>query len=85
MKLPWLYYVPVHVFPLPVYPGLQVQWYEPITLLHCAFTWQGEGEVVHSSMSAANMKNISIKIGMKKLIECLLDIMILLSQVRRKF
>ena len=25
-------------FPLPVYPSLQTQLYEPIVLLHCAFT-----------------------------------------------
>ena len=31
-------YVPVHIFPLPVYPSLQTQRYEPIVLLHCAFT-----------------------------------------------
>ena len=30
--------VPVHVFPLPVKPRLQLQLYEPIVLLHCAFT-----------------------------------------------
>ena len=33
-----LSYVPVHVFPLPVKPRLQLQLYEPIVLLHCAFT-----------------------------------------------
>ena len=33
-----LVYVPVHVFPLPMNPVLQVQLYEPILLLHCAFT-----------------------------------------------
>ena len=33
----YLIFVPVHVFPLPVYPGLQVQRYEPIVLLQCAF------------------------------------------------
>ena len=32
-----LIFVPVHVFPLPVYPGLQAQRYEPIVLEHCAF------------------------------------------------
>ena len=57
MTLSWLNHVPVHVFPLPVYPRLQAQRYEPIVLLHCAFTGHGEGEVVHSSISAANMKN----------------------------
>ena len=46
-----LVYVPVHVFPLPMYPVLQVQLYEPILLLHCAFTWQKGGETVHSSTS----------------------------------
>ena len=34
--MPILLYVPMHLFPLPVYPGLQVQRYEPIVLLHCA-------------------------------------------------
>ena len=38
ITLPQLNYVPVHVVPLPVYPRLQVQRYEPIVLLHCAFT-----------------------------------------------
>ena len=33
----YLIFVPVHVFPLPVYPGLQVQRYEAIVLLQCAF------------------------------------------------
>ena len=33
-----LVYVPMHVFPLPMYPVLQVQLYEPMLLLHCAFT-----------------------------------------------
>ena len=34
----YLIYVPMHVLPLPVYPGLQAQRYEPIVLEHCAFT-----------------------------------------------
>ena len=67
LALPWLNYVPVHVFPLPVYPGLQAQMYEAIVLLHCAFTWQGEGNAVHSSISAANINIFSIKSSMKKL------------------
>ena len=46
-----LVYEPVHVFPLPMYPVLQVQLYEPILLLHCAFMWQKGGETVHSSTS----------------------------------
>ena len=57
-----LIHAPVHLFPLPVYPGLQVQRYEPIVLLHCAFTWQAEGEELHSLTSAANTK---IKSSMK--------------------
>ena len=60
-----LNYVPVHVFPLPVYPSLQTQRYEPIVLLHCAFTWQVEGEELHSFMSETDINNISIKLNMK--------------------
>ena len=61
MTLSCLIYVPMHLFPLPVYPGLQVQRYEPIVLVHCAFTWQTEGEAVHSLMSEAQMNNKAIK------------------------
>ena len=57
----YLIFVPVHVFPLPVYPGLQVQRYEPIVLLQCAFIWQTEGEEVHSLTSAGKRNNVSIK------------------------
>ena len=32
MTLPFLNCVPVHVFPLPVNPGLQVQLYDPMVL-----------------------------------------------------
>ena len=38
LSLLFLMYVPVHVLPLPVYPGSQVQRYEPIVLVHCALT-----------------------------------------------
>ena len=38
LSLSFLIYVPVHVFPLPEYPGSQVQRYEPIVLVHCALT-----------------------------------------------
>ena len=38
LSLMFLICVPVHVLPLPVYPGSQVQRYEPIVLVHCAFT-----------------------------------------------
>ena len=33
----YLIYVPMQVLPLPVYPGLQAQRYEPIVLEQCAF------------------------------------------------
>ena len=33
-----LVYVPMHVFPLLMYPVLKVHMHEPILLLHCAFT-----------------------------------------------
>ena len=64
MELFCLIYVPVQDLPLPVYPGLQVQRYEPIVLLHCAFTWQAEGKEMHSLISAASV-NISIKSSMR--------------------
>ena len=41
----------MHVFPFPAYSGLQVQRYEPIVLLHCAFMLQAGGEEVHSLIS----------------------------------
>ena len=56
--------VPVHVFPLPVYPGSQIQRYEPIVLVHCAFTWQAEGKAVHSLISEAKT-NLLIKSSMR--------------------
>ena len=65
MELFCLIYVPLQDLPLPVYPGLQVQRYEPIVLLHCAFTWKTEGEAVHSFTSAAKMNNALIKWNMK--------------------
>ena len=65
MELFCLIYVPVQDLPLPVYPGLQVQRYEPIVLLHIAFTWQTEGKEVHSLISAANENNVSIKSSLK--------------------
>ena len=37
LSILFLIRVPVHVFPLPVYPGLQEQRYEPIVLVHSAF------------------------------------------------
>ena len=65
MTLSLLNYVPVHVLPLPVYPSLQTQRYEPTVLLHCAFTWQGESEELHSFMSETDINNIPIKLNMK--------------------
>ena len=47
----------MHVFPLPVYPGLQAQRYEPIVLLHCAFMLQAGGEEVHSLISEKKNNN----------------------------
>ena len=61
MTFSWLIYVPVHLFPLPVYPGLQVQRYEPMVLVHCASKWHAGGEAVHSSISAAKMNDLPIK------------------------
>ena len=63
-------HVPLHVLPLPVYPGLQAQRYEPIVLEHCAFTWQVEGKEVHSLTSAGKRNNVSIKWSMR----CLPDL-----------
>ena len=51
----------MHVFPFPAYPGLQVQRYEPIVLLHCAFMLQAGGEEVHSLISGKKNKKIIIK------------------------
>ena len=48
----------MHVFPLPVYPGLQEQRYKPIVLVHCAFTWQGEGKALHSLISEAKTNDM---------------------------
>ena len=63
LSLLFLIRVPVHVFPLPVYPGLQEQRYKPIVFVHCAFTWQVEGEAVHSLISEAKT-NVLIKWSM---------------------
>ena len=63
-------HVPLHVLPLPVYPGLQAQRYEPIVLEHCAFKWQVEGKEVHSLTSAGKRNNVSIKWSMR----CLPDL-----------
>ena len=63
--LPLLNYAPVHIFPLPVYPSLQTQRYELIVLLQCAFTWQAEGEELHSLMSETDINNILIKLNLK--------------------
>ena len=37
LSLCYLIYVLVHVFSLPVYHVLQLQWYEPIVLVPCMF------------------------------------------------
>ena len=59
----------MHVFPFPAYPGLQVQRYEPIVLLHCAFMLQAGGEEVHSLISENN-KNKNIKAQKKANMSC---------------
>ena len=56
MTFPWLPYVPVHLFPLQVYPGLQIQRYEPRVLLPCALTLHTGGEAVHSLISSIEKK-----------------------------
>ena len=56
ITLPFLNCAPVHVFPFPAYPGLQVQRYEPIALLHCAFMLQAGGKEVHSLISEKKNK-----------------------------
>ena len=48
----------MHIFPLPVYPGLQAQRYEPIVLLYCAFMLQAGGEEVHSLISEKKKNKI---------------------------
>ena len=49
--------LPVHVKPSPSYPSLQSQLYEPLLLMHAAFTWQlFWSGLRHSSTSGGRKK-----------------------------
>ena len=54
------YCIPMHFFPSPEYPGLQVQLYDPLLLLQTAFTSQVWDLFLHSSTSndGGNKNNI---------------------------
>ena len=45
-----MYQIPVQSRPFPVYPGWQVQTYNPLVFMQIAFTWQ-EWFPLHSSIS----------------------------------
>ena len=49
-------FVPLHLRPSPVYPGLHAQTCDPCVLLQEAFTWHLPGYVLHSSISVTKKK-----------------------------